>query len=57
MACATLPADIQGCINIPLIRGDYDIKMEARQGGCGFRAHSFPTFKGSGAPPSADHTI
>src|SRR5690554_1750053 len=53
MACETLPADIQGCINIPLIRGDdkriemlftddteapidlidYDIKMEARQGG------------------------
>lgn len=52
MAFETLPADIQGCINIPLIRGDdrriemiftddtdapidlgdYDIKMEARQG-------------------------
>lgn len=22
MACATLPADVQGCLNIPLIRGD-----------------------------------
>lgn len=53
MACEILPADIQGCINIPLIRGDdkriemvfadpddvpiylgdYEIKMEARQGG------------------------
>lgn len=22
MACTTLPADIQGCLNIPLIRGD-----------------------------------
>lgn len=22
MACTTLPADVQGCINIPLIRGD-----------------------------------